>query len=614
MWGGQTAGYLISYAPDPVYAAIVYEFVIYLTTMLIVSAVITALILRIRRWTVALSTEERNLQAMNNALAEGVYVTDNQGRIERINPAACKILGFSEQDLLGKVAHDLFHCHRDNAFLQKEDCPSFTALSQGQPYQGEERFRHRTGSILIVELASRPIWGEGKLMGAVTAFHDITARKTTEERLRQSKELSRKLSTAVEQSPTAIIITDLDGTIEYANPQFLQMTGYTESGVIGQSSRLLKSGYMPHGFYKDLWRTISGGKTWKGEILNRRKDGSLYWELNAISPIRDGLNCITHYIATKVDISARKNMEKALRENEQIQRALMEGLPIPLVIIDAASRIIEGVNPAAAELFGATEDKIIGNRCHSFLCPAQEDSCPLLDLNQAVDSSEKLLIQHDGTQIPVLKTVKKLTIKGREKLVECIVDIRDRLEAETSLRIANRQWKEATAKAEHLAEAADAANLAKSTFLASMSHEIRTPLNAILGYSQLLQKDPDLKPNQREQIQTINRSGDHLLELINDILEVSRIEAGHVTVHPAPLDFRQLMADLASMFKLSCQQNLQFDMTLGPGTAPLPECRSGQNPPGVDQSSPTRLNSPTRATLRCETAAKNRSFKLAYHR
>ncbi|OEU50780.1 MAG: hypothetical protein BA871_17075 [Desulfuromonadales bacterium C00003096] len=432
--GDQVAGYLISYAPDPIYAAIINEFIIYLTTMLIVSAVITVLILRLRRWTVALSTEERNLRAMNNALAEGVYVTNSEGRIERINPAACKILGFSEQELLGETAHDLFHCHSDNAYLHKEDCPFFQAISRGEQYQGEEPFRHRSGSILTMKLASRPIWVEGQLTGAVTTFHDITS---------------------------------------------------------------------------------------------------------------------------------RKRMEETLRENEQIQRTLIEGLPIPLVIIDAASRIIESVNPAAAQLIGSTEGHIVGNRCHTFLCPAQEDSCPILDLNQSVDSSEKLLIQRDGVQIPVLKTVRKITIQGREKLVECMMDIRDRLEAEESLRIANQQWKEATAKAEHLAEAADAANLAKSTFLASMSHEIRTPLNAILGYSQLLQKDPELQPGQREQIQTINRSGDHLLELINDILEISRIEAGHVTLHPAPLDFRQLMADLASMFKLSYQQkSLQFDMTI----------------------------------------------------
>ncbi|APG26559.1 hypothetical protein A7E78_00995 [Syntrophotalea acetylenivorans] len=560
---GQVAGYLVSYAQDPASAAFFYEFVVYLTTMLLVLAVITFLILRIRRWTDALSTEKHNLQAMNNALAEGVYVTDEEGVIERINPAACKILGFSEQELIGKIAHDLFHCHSDNAFISKDDCPFFLTVSQGQHYQSEESFRHRSGSILTVELASRPIWVEDQFHGTVTAFHDITARKVTEERLKQSEETARKLSTAVEQSPTAIIITDLEGIIEYANPQFLQMTGYRENEVIGQSSRLLKSGYMPHGFYKDLWRIISAGQTWKGEMLNRRKNGELYWELDAISPIRDSFNCITHYIATKVDISDRKRMEETLRENEKIQRTLMERLPIPLVIIDAASRIIESVNPAAAQLIGSAEEQIIGNRCHNFLCPAQEDSCPILDQNQTVDSSEKLLIQHDGVQIPILKTVRKVTIKGKEKLIECLVDIRDRLEAEESLRIANRQWKEATAKAEHLAEAADAANMAKSTFLASMSHEIRTPLNAILGYSQLLQKDPDLQPAQREQIQTINRSGDHLLELINDILEISRIEAGHVAIHPAPLDFRQMMADLASMFKLSCQQkSLQFEMTL----------------------------------------------------
>ena len=438
---GEVAGYLTSYAPDPIYATFTHEFYIYLTTMLIVAAMMSILILRLRRWTIALSTEQRNLQTMNDALAEGVYVTNRQGIIERINPAACKILGYSEQALLGQTAHDLFHSHRGNAYRDKETCAFFRAVNQGENYDGEEQFRHSSGTLLTVEVASRPIRDEEKLLGAITAFHDI---------------------------------------------------------------------------------------------------------------------------------SERKHMEETLRDNDQIQRTLMESLPVALIIIDAETRSIESINPAATKLIGLDEDNIIGNRCHRFMCTAHESNCPILDLQQEVNSSEKLLLRSDGTQIPVLKTVKKITIQGREKLLECMMDIRSLKEAEDALQQANQQWKEATAKAEKLAEAADMANRAKSTFLANMSHEIRTPLNAILGYSQLLQQDKELQPSHREQIQTINRSGDHLLELINDILEMSRIEAGHVVIQTAPLDFRQMMADIASMFKLSCQKKaLLFEMTLEQG---LPHC------------------------------------------
>ncbi len=548
------AGYLVSYSDDPSYKAFFQEFMVYLITMTIVAAIITILMLRLRRWTLALSTEEHNLQAMNQALAEGVYVTNPYGLIERINPAACKILGYSEEELLGKTAHDLFHSHSGNAYLKKEECPFFQAVSQGKNFTGEEPFRHKSGAILTVEVACRPIQDKENYLGAVTAFHDITTRKRTEEQLRKSEETSRKLSIAMEQSPTAILITDLDGTIEYVNPKLLEITGYERNELIGNTPHIFKSGLMPHGFYKKLWRQISSGETWKGEMLNQRKNGEVYWELASISPIRDHWNRTSHYIATKTDISDQKRLEDTLLENEKIQRSLMESLPVAVVIIDAETRTIERINSTGTQLFGAIEEKIIGNRCHRFLCPAHEDSCPILDMGQSVDNSDKLLIRHDGTNIPVLKTVKKITIKGRIKLLECMVDIRSRLEAEEALRKANRQWKSATAKARQLAEAAEAANRAKSTFLASMSHEIRTPLNAILGYSQLLQQDTDLQAGQREQIQTINRSGDHLLELINDILEMSRVEAGHVVIQAAPLDFRQLMADIASMFKLSCQK------------------------------------------------------------
>lgn len=454
---GHVAGYLVSYVKDPAHKAIFQEYVVYLASMLTVSLLMTVLLLRLRRWAFALSAEKRNLQAMGDALAEGLYVTNDAGIIERINPAACKILGYSEAEMLGQTAHDLLHCHDENNFQSKEDCPFFQATSQGESYDGEEKFRDKSGAMRIVKVASRPVRADGEFLGAVTAFHDITLRKETEERLRRSEETARKLSTAVEQSPTAVLITDPNGIIEYANPRFLNMTGFDQSEVIGAKPSLVKSGQMPEEFYKELWAEITAGRTWKGEFLNRRKNGELYWEMCAISPVRDPLNVITNFIAIKEDISERKRMEEALREKERIQAALIESLPVPLVIIDAETRIIENVNPAAADLIGAEEDQIIGHICHHFLCPTDKNCCPILDLGKEVDNSERVLLQPDGTEVPVLKTVKRITVRGQEKLIECMMDIRGRLETEEALRKANWELQEATAKAEQLAKKAEQA-------------------------------------------------------------------------------------------------------------------------------------------------------------
>lgn len=431
---GQLAGYMVTYAPDPIAGTFMREFCIYLGTAVVALGMITWLMLRLRFQTIVLKTEQRNLHVMKNTLAEGVLVTDTHGTVIRVNPAACKILGYgySEDELIGHKAFGLFHSPSQDGFLKMKARPFYRAMIEGRDYDGEEKFFHKDGSVLIVEIASRPILSEGKPIGSVTAFHDISARKRT---------------------------------------------------------------------------------------------------------------------------------ERTLKESERIQRTLMESLPVGLIIIDAHTRTIENVNPTAAQLFGADREKIIGHRCHQFLCPAEEHACPILDIHQRVDNSERTLIRHDGSQLPVLKTVTRIPIHGEEKLLECVVDIRSRVEAEEALRDANRKLQTAIATAERLTQEAEAANRAKSSFLANMSHEIRTPLNAILGYSQLMQQDKQLSADHLDQVRTINRSGDHLLGLINGILEMSRIEVGHIAVEAETIDFRQLMADVISMFQLPCnRKNLTLTM------------------------------------------------------
>ena len=549
----QLAGYVVAYKKDSAPVLFLKESLTYISSSIFSLTLIALLLLGLRRRTKALGKEQSNLQAINTTLAEGVIGLDKAGLIRHANPAACKILETSEPNLVGFSFQEKIVYHGTNTDSARTIEAFFAKIEQGESFDGEILLTHQAKRVSIIEVTSRAIRKENQISGTVVAFHDITNRKTIEAALVQSEEKGRKLTTAVEQSPASIVITDLKGIIEYVNPKFLEITGYTRKEAIGQNPRILQSGQMEPQIYQEMWQTLSQGKEWQGELQNSRKNGTLYWEHASISPIRDSEGVITHYIAIKEDITQRKTMEDELREQEFLQRTLMSHLPIALIIIDEATRTIDHVNPSAADLFGAPADKIIGQQCRHFFCSSEANNCPILDHAQNMENSERLLTDYNGKKIPVLKTVTKITVLGQAKLLECFVDIRQRIEAEALLRDSNKQLKKAHDRAKKLAHQAGTANRAKSMFLANMSHEIRTPLNAILGYSQLLSKDENLEHEQHKQIESITRCGDHLLELMNNILETSKIEAGRIDMKQETVDLNRMLDDMKDIFGQACE-------------------------------------------------------------
>ncbi|MBM4174945.1 MAG: PAS domain S-box protein [Ignavibacteria bacterium] len=200
--------------------------------------------------------------------------------------------------------------------------------------------------LIWVQLSAKAITDEsGK-----TLYYDGFIRDITEQI--ETEELANKLSTAVKQSPTVIIITDTDGKIEYVNPKFTELTGYTSDEVLGKTPRILKSGYHPPEFYKDLWDTILSGDDFKGEILNNKKDGTSYWEDTMISPIKDEFGKITHFVSLKEDITERKKMlselieakekaEEAYRLKSGFISAMSHEIRTPLNIIIGYSGVIK---------------------------------------------------------------------------------------------------------------------------------------------------------------------------------------------------------------------------------------------------------------------------------
>jgi PAS domain S-box-containing protein len=161
----------------------------------------------------------------------------------------------------------------------------------------------------------------------------------------------RLLMHALEHSPATIIITDSDGRIVYANPKFVETTGYAISEVIGQNPRVLKSGITASADYRKLWKTILSGKSWRGNFRNRRKDGSLYWERASISPVFGGEGKITHFMAVKEDITELMEAELASRRSVSMFKSMFTALPFPVMLVDSGG-FLQYANQAAELLCG----------------------------------------------------------------------------------------------------------------------------------------------------------------------------------------------------------------------------------------------------------------------
>ena len=183
----------------------------------------------------------------------------------------------------------------------------------------------------------------------------------------------RKLSQATENSPDSVVVTDKNGTIEYVNPTFSYVTGYSAKEAIGQNPRILKSGTHPDIFYKDLWDTILSGKTWRGEFLNRKKSGEEFWESTSISAIKNEQGEITHFVAVKQDVTDRKQAEQEIRESQAKYRDLVENANCIIFQMDTRGNITF-FNRFAQEFFGYSEAEILGRNVVGTIAPSTDST------------------------------------------------------------------------------------------------------------------------------------------------------------------------------------------------------------------------------------------------
>ena len=391
---------------------------------------------------------------------------------------------------------------------------------------------------------------------------------------RETEAQNRRLSTLVEQNPSAIVITDLDGTIEYVNPAFLEISGYEYDEIIGKNPRLIKSSQTPKHVFKDLWETITAGKVWSDRLCNRRKDGSLFYEQVVISPVRDAKGKIINFVSVKLDISKMVTLEEEQRRTHLSMKAIVDNLPLGVALVSKQKKIID-LNQEASRILGYPDPEearkhFIGAECRKVFCDADFNQCPIWDGSvDGVHFAEKTIsLQKD---VFILKSVIEINYGGEDVLMEVFLDITDRKNQEHLL-------KEEMKRSTQLMEEARTANQVKSDFLANMSHEIRTPLNSILGMNQLLMRTT-LNDVQKKYIHQMHSASKLLLSIINDILDFSKIEAGKIEMEQIDVDLHSFFSELKSIMDPQVDgKGVELKFTLSPEL------------PRVVKTDPLRLN------------------------
>jgi PAS domain S-box-containing protein/putative nucleotidyltransferase with HDIG domain len=350
-----------------------------------------------------LRESELRFRAVTQSASDAIVTVDSSGNIVDWNPSTEQTFGYTEAEIKGQhLTKFIPERFRD---LHRE---SLARVASG----GETRITGKTVEIaglrkdggefpLEISLAQ---WQTAAGRFFTGTMRDITERKLAEDSL-------RKLSQAVEQSPSTIIITDLSGNIEYANPAFVKESGYSLAEAIGKNPHLLYSGNTPKSTYADMWSHLTRGETWKGEFINRRKDGSEYIEGALISPVFQADGRMTHYLAIKENVTERRQAEDALRDSRESLNLLLNSMAEGAYGVDNNGNCTF-VNRAFLEMLGYQNDnEVLGKHIHELMhyslpdgSPYPESECRVCEAyrtNQSSNVTDEVFWRKDGVAIPV---------------------------------------------------------------------------------------------------------------------------------------------------------------------------------------------------------------------
>ncbi len=618
---------------------------------------------------------------------DAVSISRMDGLYEDINDSFTRITGFTQEEVIGK------HTYEINIWAHNKDRKKFVKELKEKGFVSnlESQFRCKDGRLLTA-LLSAGLININNVPSILSTTRDISERKKAETQV-------NKLSAAVKQSPSIIVITDLEGKMEYVNPKFSTLIGYSVDEAMGQVAPIMKHGELTNAFYKELWNTITAGKVWFGEFQHRKKNGELFWESASVSPLFNKEGEIINYIKVAKDITEQKLTEVALQESESSYRELFNKVTDAIYIQDRNGRFLD-VNQGAVDMYGYPKAFFIGKTPEIISAPGKNDIKAIgKAIRKAYNGKNQQFefwgVRKNGEVFPKEVRLTKGTYLGQEVIIALSIDITERKRAEviqevlynisnaavtsshleevieiirlelgrlmdtTNFYIAfydektgilssstekdekdtfdswpseksltgyvikhqqsllvretdklklrqageietvgtpSKVWlgvplwlnknvigavvvqsydnpdaynendksllefisnqistsihrKKAEQDLLTAMENAKESDRLKSAFLANMSHEIRTPMNGILGFTSLL-KEPALSgEEQQEYIRIIEKSGVRMLNIINNIIDISKIEAGLMEVELSETNINEQIEYIYHFFK-----------------------------------------------------------------
>lgn len=477
-----------------------------------------------------------------DTIPEPIFWKDREGRYRGCNQAFAELIQRPKDAIIGRTVFDLYPRANAERFHSADE--ALWEAGGAQAYEAElTRPDHAKRMLQFHKTLYRDATGADA--GIIAVAIDITKQQAEKQR-------ALRLSRAVSSSGESIVITDTCGGIVDVNEAFTRVTGYSRAEAIGRNVRMLGSGQRSAEEAANLWDTVTRGEVWRGDFTNRHKDGSLYHVTATVAPIRNERDECEGYVGVQRDVTRERKHEAALRAAYEVQRTIIDTAATAIYITDLNNRIVS-INQAFTTMTGYAPEDVIGEPCMRVIGGDCANACPLRGPDRCELTRKQVMVRTKGgaERIALLNARPKLDAAGKpDGVVGSFVDVTELVRARTEALASNR---------------------AKSAFLANMSHEIRTPMSAIIGYSELLHEVGDLEqapPERRRAIEAIRRNGNHLLRLINDILDLSKIEAGKLEVTRERSSLGDVLRDVDHVLSdRAREREIAFEVTCA---TPLP--------------------------------------------
>lgn len=485
----------------------------------------------------ALAKSEERYRWIVETSNQGIWAIDKLGKTTFVNPKMAEMLGYSIRAMVGK---SLFN------FM---DAESRTCAISNVKHYGEEvrqkvdvKFRRKDGSSLWAIFSTTEILDEGgEYQGALGMITDITERKQGERKIAFQAFL-------LDRVRNAVIATDLEGQIIYVNQYAKSLYQLTLEEAMGKNIFSMTVPKSEQAKGREIVASIKKQGYWEGEFLVRRQDGSTFFAYVINSLLKDIDGNGIGFVGVSTDISKRKQAEEALRKSEQRYEMATRAAKVGVWewILETGELYLE---PNIKALLGYGDEEIDNNleTWIEYVWESDREKVMVAAREHLEGKTPEYVCEHrmihkDGSLRWIL--VRGKAIRDSEgkalRLIGTDMDITDRKRAQEAIVAAK--------------EAAEVANKSKSVFLANMSHELRTPMNAIIGFTQIMLRSPNLSSANQQHLGIIYRSGEHLLALINDVLDMAKIEAGRTILKEIDFDLHCLLDDLEETFSLKAKE------------------------------------------------------------